>query len=164
MQAAGIHKAAFPDTSNAMSLMAAFLGNWTVERHIHDQGGKRLGRFEGIVQFSRAGEHVCYAEEGLMQYGGQAQFKASRVYQWRFPGGARIEVKFADGRDFHSIDFVRGSVSASHFCAPDKYDVTYDFGNWPEWSTEWHVEGPRKAYRMMSIFRRAAPDCAPPHL
>ena len=35
------------------------------------------------------------------------------------------------------------------------YRVRYDFSDWPDWRTIWHVTGPRKAYEMVSHY---APD------
>ena len=37
-----------------------------------------------------------------------------------------------------------------HLCAPDRYEVAYDFTAWPHWSATWTVEGPRKDYVMTS--------------
>jgi hypothetical protein len=76
--------------------------------------------------------------------------EAERVYLWR-ASGAGIEVLFDDGRPFHRID---DSAEAAHWCDPDQYDVTYEFGRWPKWSSRWRVLGPRKDYVMVSNYSR----------
>jgi hypothetical protein len=76
-----------------------------------------------------------------------------RCYRWiRTESGA--DVQFDDGRPFHSVDLSRTRPQASHDCPPDRYDVTYDFGQWPVWSLHWIVKGPRKDYSMTTWFRR----------
>jgi len=145
------------DDAGAIALPAHFLGEWLIERHILDVDSQWLGRFDGTALFTRTNDGLHYLEEGRLRFGGLDAIKASRVYQWRFPGGARIEVLFEDGRAFHGFDFGRARVTASHYCDPDQYDVTYDFESWPLWRAEWRVEGPRKDYRMVSIYRRNAP-------
>jgi len=48
---------------------------------------------------------------------------------------------------------VRGGACA-HWCDPDQYDGQYDFSRWPEWRCIWQVRGPRKDYRMTSLYCR----------
>ena len=45
---------------------------------------------------------------------------------------------------------------AEHWCDPDMYRVGYDFSAWPEFAATWEVAGPKKAYRMVSRYRRQA--------
>ena len=62
-----------------------------------------------------------------------------------------IAVFFEDGRPFHW--FSDAQSAASHDCPPDLYAVSYGFGDWPEsWSARWQVSGPRKDYRMESLY------------
>jgi hypothetical protein len=63
-------------------------------------------------------------------------------------------VYFADGTFFHRFA-LSPQPEAAHFCAPDQYDVTYNFTDWPHWSSTWRVKGPRKDYTMQSRYIRA---------
>ena len=137
-----------------LSISDRFLGLWTIERDILDLDSEWIGRFDGQARFAPVNSGLHYREEGQLAFGGLESMTATREYIWRFPGGRRIEVMFEDGSPFHAFDMGRGRAEATHFCDPDQYDVAYDFSRWPEWRAEWRVEGPRKDYRMVSIYRR----------
>ena len=91
-----------------------------------------------------------YVETGLLRLGDQPPMNAERRYFWREGTGGVIEVLFDDGRAFHRID--PADPTDRHWCDPDTYDVTYDFGAWPNWSSTWRVRGPRKDYEMVSHY------------
>ncbi|MGI3171576.1 DUF6314 family protein [Pseudooceanicola sp. C21-150M6] len=131
--------------------LADFEGSWVVARQIRNAVGPDYV-FDGRAVFARDREGLVYREEGQMRTEGSAPMAARRVYLWR-QGDAGIEVFFEDGRFFHLIG-PGAEVSAGHDCAPDRYDVQYDFRDWPVWSSVWEVSGPRKSYRMESVFRR----------
>ena len=129
----------------------AFLGAWRIAREIEDRRGPD-GRFEGraIISEVAPGEWL-YHETGRLSFGAGQGFDAERRYLWR-PAGAMIDVFFDDGRPFHRIDLAGGADR--HHCAPDIYDVRYDFRDWPFWEAVWHVSGPRKDYVMRSRYRQ----------
>ncbi|MCV2865348.1 DUF6314 family protein [Albidovulum sediminicola] len=131
--------------------LADFAGRWRIERDILDQRAGQQGRFEGTATFSPEGAGLRYAEEGSLTLGAGAPVRAVRDYLWAEAGG-RIAVAFADGRPFH--DFAPDDPGATHFCAPDHYEVRYDFSRWPDWTAEWTVRGPRKDYTMVSRYSR----------
>jgi len=126
-----------------------FEGEWQITRRIEDALSGQEGQFAGAASFVRDVAGLQYSEKGLLTLGG-ASMKAERVYLWR-ASGAGIEVLFDDGRPFHRID---DSAEAAHWCDPDQYDVTYEFGRWPKWSSRWRVLGPRKDYVMVSNYSR----------
>ena len=126
-----------------------FEGEWQITRRIEDALSGQEGQFAGAASFVRDGSGLQYSEKGLLTLGG-ASMEAERVYLWRALG-AGIEVLFDDGRPFHRID---DSAEAAHWCDPDQYDVTYEFGRWPKWSSRWRVLGPRKDYVMVSNYSR----------
>ena len=136
-------------------LAALFRGHWFIKRDILDLDSEWLGRLEGHADFADLGGGALhYREEGRLRFGGLEDVQASRDYRWQIHPSGRIDVSFADGRDFHSFDFAYGRAEASHFCDPDLYEVAYDFSRWPSWRAEWRVEGPRKDYRMVTIYTR----------
>ncbi|WP_413869689.1 DUF6314 family protein [Albidovulum sp.] len=128
-----------------------FAGRWRVERRIDDRLGGVTGRFEGGAWFRPVPQGLAYREEGRLRLGAGPEVVAVRDYLWREEGG-RIVVDHADGRPFHAFDPT--APEGSHWCDPDDYRVRYDFSRWPEWRAEWTVRGPRKDYRMESIYTR----------
>ena len=137
--------------------LAEFAGKWQLRREIR-QGSGADAVFEGVAVLFEHTEHtggLLYEEDGQLQITGQRPMTATRRYLWQVGEGERIDIFFEDGRPFHTI--AAGGVSSKdrHYCDPDTYDVQYDFSLWPEWHCRWHVTGPRKDYRMHSVYTRA---------
>jgi hypothetical protein len=143
--------------------LAAFEGDWTIERTIEDNLAGRPGRLEGVARFAPEGPALAYLEEGLLTLGDGPAAPASRRYLWRDGGAGSIEVLFGDGRFFHRFEPGAPAPAAVHECAPDQYRVRYDFSRWPRWTAEWRVRGPRKDYAMVTRYqRRPPPDTETP--
>lgn len=138
-----------------------FTGSWALHRHIFDLDSQWLGRLEGQADLTPEGEALNYFEQGQLQFGGLTAMTATRRYFWHFPDEDRVEVTFEDGRAFHHFAPNETRAEATHFCDPDTYDVTYDFSGWPVWRVEWRVEGPKKDYRMVSVYSPLEPEEAP---
>lgn len=139
-------------TSNGSSgpgSLWAFVGVWSLEREIH-HGDGRIDRLTGQCRFTRSGPKVLQDETGWLETE-QGRFQASRRYVWKEAKNG-LQVYFADMRPFHSIPLGVAHPEAVHLCPPDRYQVAYDFIDWPRWRTVWTVEGPRKAYRMETVF------------
>ena len=123
---------------------ADFKRVWLLKREI-DHVGQGKARFEGLARITR---RWTYLESGTLEMKGQ-EFAASRRYEWR-PMDGGFDIRFEDGKPFHDLWFDR--PEAQHFCDPDSYHVSYDFDDWPRWSSTWRVTGPRKDYVMVSRF------------
>lgn len=130
--------------------LSDFLGEWRLERLILPAEGAQA-RFSGRAHFTPEGAGLRYVEAGELALPGAAPMRAERSYLWHAEG-ARIVVRFADGRAFHS--FTPEQTEAAHWCDPDDYRVRYDFAAWPRWHAEWQVKGPRKDYTMRSDYSR----------
>ena len=131
-----------------------FEGAWAIDRRVENAVGPDA-RFAGVARFVPGEGGLVLTEEGEMTVPGLTPMRATRRYLWR-EAAEGIDVFFDDGRYFHHIG--TGSVvEAAHDCAPDVYRVSYDFTGWPRWQAVWQVSGPRKAYRMTSVY---APDRA----
>lgn len=131
--------------------LADFEGGWRIDRRIANALGADAV-FSGTALFEAGKGGLVMRESGEIRIAGQAPMRATRDYIWR-DGAAGIEVFFDDGRFFHRIG---GGVQPedSHDCAPDVYQVAYDFAPWPRWSSLWQVSGPNKDYSMESLFER----------
>jgi hypothetical protein len=132
-----------------------FAGAWRLSRHIEDALAGGTARLEGYCRFTPQDDGLLCTESGtLILPGREGGFTAERRYFWRSdPDG--IAVFFDDGRFFHRFDPNAASPAADHDCAPDAYAVRYDFSDWPLWTAEWRVKGPRKDYQSRSTYRRA---------
>ncbi|MEM6579102.1 MAG: DUF6314 family protein [Pseudomonadota bacterium] len=128
-----------------------FEGAWRLERTIVHRAGQRA-TLSGRAVLTRHGSGLLYHEQGMLHLEGQAPVMAERRYLWSAGQARMIEISFEDGGAFHTIDPERPQTH--HHCAPDLYEVSYDFDKWPEWQSQWIVTGPRKSYRMTSIYQR----------
>ncbi|TMV77430.1 trigger factor [Thioclava sp. BHET1] len=136
-----------------MRQLADFGGEWRIARRIEDRRAGQSGAFEGRAVSTPDAAGLVYAEEGVLRIGSGPGMRAERRYFWQ-AAGAEIAVFFADGRAFHQFDPAEGGPAARHYCDPDIYDVVYDFSRWPDWRAIWEVRGPRKDYRMESLYQR----------
>lgn len=131
--------------------IAGFAGPWQLSKEITDKRGPDA-RFSGEARITQALGGFIYTEAGTLRFGTGASVQAERKYLWS-PSDGGIAVAFDDGRPFHHLPFQGGL--AEHFCDPDHYWVSYNFGGWPlHWTTHWTVSGPRKDYQMTCQFRR----------
>ena len=128
-------------------ILSDFEGQWRLDRQIeHDDG--TIARFSGTAQLTPDPDGLVYDETGTLEIPGQATMQATRRYFWK----EGLTMWFEDGRFFHTIPL--DGAEAHHNCPPDDYRVRYDFSEWPTWKTFWQVSGPRKSYRMASIYVR----------
>lgn len=134
-----------------MIALADLAGGWRLSRQIFDHRCARQGRFAGECHWRPDAIGYRQDEAGILSLGDAPPMQAHRRYLWR-ADGAGLAVFFADGRPFHRI--APGQLSDRHHCAPDCYDVTYDFSRWPDWTQSWRVQGPRKDMTIHSRFQR----------
>lgn len=127
----------------------ALAGVWSLRREIRHNDG-RIDHLTGQCTFTRSGPQLLQEETGWLETKA-GRFQASRRYVWK-EAGRQLEVFFEDMRPFHSVQLGVARPETVHLCPPDRYEVAYDFSTWPNWSTVWIVEGPRKGYRMESHF------------
>lgn len=126
------------------------IGAWRLSRRVRPDQGP-MARLDGEARVAPEAGGLRYREAGLLRLPGHAPMTAGRSYLWRVvPGG--IAVAFEDGRPFHVIDIAQARPEACHQCGADHYAVRYDLAGWPRWSSRWRVEGPRKAYTMVSRY------------
>ena len=132
-----------------LSSLSSLEGRWRLKRDIvHGDGA--VNTLTGTVHFHRAGARLIQDETGELVLGNQT-VKATRRYIWAACEG-RLDVFFDDMRPFHTVLLGVARHKTAHLCAPDRYEVSYDFSAWPKWSTCWQVEGPRKDYVMTSRY------------
>ncbi|MEM8694265.1 MAG: DUF6314 family protein [Pseudomonadota bacterium] len=128
-------------------LLADFEGRWQITRSI-SHANAPPARFHGEAIFTPSAGGLSYEEAGSLAIQGQVPMSSSRRYLWK----PDLTVWFEDGSFFHQVPPSGGQ--AAHWCDPDHYAVTYRFRNWPNFSVDWVVVGPRKDYRMRSQYVR----------
>lgn len=133
-----------------------FEGTWRLSRRITDRRVGQTGHAVGRVVLERDGSGLSYHESVTLHLPGQLPIEGTRCYRWHACDDG-IAVAFDDGRPFHTIALDRSRPEADHWCDPDEYDVVYDFVDWPVWTVTWEVQGPRKDYRMETLFARERP-------
>ncbi|WP_159441643.1 DUF6314 family protein [Roseivivax lentus] len=130
-----------------------FEGVWRFRRKITDRKLGQISQGQGTLRMIRDGGCLRYEEHVVLDLPGQPAIEGTRRYLWQScPRG--IEVLFDDGRPFHVIGLPDAAPSDMHPCEPDIYRVRYDLGDWPVWSQAWEVTGPRKDYRIDTLFVR----------
>jgi hypothetical protein len=137
--------------------VAAFLrGRWRVRRRIVDHRSGVEGSFEGTARFD---DDLSYFEEGELRYG-EHRGPATRSLRYVDRGGRRVEVKFADGRDFYVLELTGGGPAASdgwsaeHPCAADTYVVAGRITGPDSYTEHWHATGPAKDYELLTSYER----------
>ncbi len=129
--------------------LEALEGRWRLSRVIRNADGSEA-QLQGVTVFRREGDGLVQEEEGWLTLAGQAApLRATRRYLWA-EGGGGLEIRFEDGRPFHTVPLGVERPEAAHECVPDVYRVAYDFTDWPRWRAVWRVTGPRKDYVMTS--------------
>ena len=122
---------------------------WSISRQIidHTQDAKLTftGRCEVLNDW--------YNETGQIVFPDGKTLSSTRRYRWKACAGG-VDVHFDNGRFFHQIDLSTNSPTATHFCDPDDYVVSYGFTQWPVWTTLWRVKGTQKNYEMHSCYRK----------
>ncbi len=149
--------AAWPE---AGALLAALAGNWRLDRRIESPDPAQRGRFEGAARFAAAAGGLAYREEGLLHLGAGA-FRAGLRYLFAArPQGFAVLFAEAPARVFQEVVLSRDAGGllfggAEHLCGADRYLGTYRFLPDGGFTVVQRVEGPRKAYRLESRYRRA---------
>lgn len=141
-------------------------GAWTLRRDIQP-GGARL---YGDAVFAPSGEGaLAYRESGILTLADGGEFSAYRQYLYRSSGDS-VVVEFADGpdvgRQFLSLRFspTDGVLEASdvHACRDDAYHATYRILGPAAFEVVITVQGPAKAYELVSRYSRSLLDVPMP--
>lgn len=136
-------------------------GAWILRRDIRPA----VAHLCGNAVFAPAGEGaLAYRERGILTLADGGEFSANRQYRYRLIE-ERIVVEFADGPDigkqFLSLRFspTDSVLEASdvHICGDDTYRATYRILGPAAFEVLIMVQGPAKAYELVSRYCR--PPC-----
>jgi 3',5'-cyclic AMP phosphodiesterase CpdA len=128
-------------------------GTWRIVRRIDDRLQAKTGRLAGVAAFVPVPGGLRYGESGALAWG-EYRGEAACAYVFALDGAAGAEVRFPDGRRFHSLDLADGVAAVSHHCVPDRYDGLYRVRDRDRWTLAWLIEGPRKRSRIVTLYSR----------
>jgi hypothetical protein len=125
------------------------LGEWTLMRRVADLRAHRFGAVRGTLRLQRDGDHIEWAENGILLWEG-ARIPVSRGYRLRREHDGWW-VLFADGRAFHPW---RPGEWVVHPCRADRYRGLINIDDAGRWRVLWDVRGPGKAQRILTRLTR----------
>jgi hypothetical protein len=134
-------------------LRAFLAGPWRITRRIHDVRQHLTGRLTGSATFAPAPQGLMYGEAGLLRFGAY-QGEAARRYLFAFDRAGATSVHYADGSLFHPLNLSVGKDDIRHHCGEDHYRGRYRVLNANAFAVSWDVTGPRKRYRMATLYTR----------
>lgn len=141
---------------HTQNLRTFLTGTWDVHRTLRDLDSGATGTFTGTTDFSANHDGgLLHKEQGMLVWDHADPVRAVRNLIWR-PGAAPscMNVFFADGRPFHSLELVTGEDSADHWCPPDLYRGTFRIEDPARWSYSWRVTGPHKDLELKTVLIR----------
>ncbi len=130
-----------------------FAGSWALLRRLEDRRQRQTGSILGQASFAPDGAGLSYAEHGQIAFGSH-RGPVFRRYRYAFPSAQRAEVRFEDGRFFHSLDLSAGPAEATHRCGEDFYRGRLERLADHCWQARWRVTGPRKDLVLTSQYLR----------
>ncbi|MEH0109043.1 DUF6314 family protein [Tersicoccus sp. MR15.9] len=138
--------------------LAWFVGRWSMERRLDDRRAGRAYTVTGTALFRTTDVDgvLAYEETGELAGDGQPPAPVQRQLTWHDEGGARVLLRFADGREYLHLDLSDGHADGVHPCAPDTYLSTLTVEDDDAWSETWDVTGPAKDYTALTRYRRLA--------
>lgn len=138
-------------------VLARLVGCWSLDRKIAGQGSMR-----GVATVEAGADGwTQYFEAGRLRLDIGESFDATRRYSYRaLPTGFAIFFSEAPPRLFHEVrlepapEGLRGQ--ATHLCGNDLYRTDYVFRPDGSFSVRHAIQGPRKAYAIVTCYRRVA--------
>lgn len=137
-----------------------FAGSWTFERELTE--GAARHRVGGIATFTETDRRIPdslysldFLESGELRLDGSEQSLPVERRLVHHATAAGIDVRFAHGGHYVTLDLAGGSCVAEHPCKADTYLITVSLDDPDTWTEHWQVTGPTKDYTATTRYRRA---------
>lgn len=144
-------------------LFQRLLGTWHIQRLLG-----QVGIMEGVAHFRAWSPEVWhYQERGIADWKAQKKISVYREYAYLCQEDT-IAVHFWDpklqqpAKLLHTLSFGEEVTSRGvrvahgmHQCGEDTYKACYRFFTQDHFELTYQVEGPRKDYKLQTVFRRA---------
>jgi hypothetical protein len=141
-------------STSVMDLQSWLTGDWRIDRSVRHADGQ-FSMFAGSATFSnRADGALDYCESGVHRVRDQ-ELPAEQRYVYGFSEPGVAEVRFGDGRFFHTMRLSSRPATALHVCGDDHYSGTFRTVGEAAWEAIWDVRGPSKQYVSTTLFERA---------
>jgi hypothetical protein len=149
----------------ASDLLAYLAGSWTFTRQMQSLDGASIGKAQGQAQFdlATAAATLHYHETGQLQLQAEARaISFSRRFDYQLQDDL-WQVSFADGpqagQAYQRYRYDAGQRALLpeeiHVCLQDHYDGSYRLLDEACFTLQTRIEGPHKAYLLLSRFSRA---------
>lgn len=139
--------------------LAWFAGAWRFEREVTE--GAAVHQVRGTAEFTETTDRIAgstysldFLESGELRMDGSdaAMPVQRRLTHHATPGG--IEVRFAQGGHYLTLDLAGGECVAEHPCRADTYLITVTIDGPDAWTERWQVSGPTKNYSALTRYWR----------
>lgn len=146
-------------------MLENLVGHWTLQRRVVLTSGSLMATMKGTASIALPVEGACqYSEEGTIKMADSNHplIVFTRRYIYRDEQGT-LAIYFDEKpmRLFQNIAFKAvGKTfegSATHYCSPDTYTSHYQFLRPDSFNIKHHIEGPRKAYTIFTVYERLCP-------
>lgn len=145
---------------DAVEQLAWFAGSWRFDRELTE--GPAVHHVNGTAEFVETTTTINeslysldFLESGeLLLSGSDATVPVER----RLTHHATIDdidVRFAHGGHYLTLDLAGGECVATHPCAADTYLITVTIDGPDAWTERWRVTGPTKNYSAVTRYRRS---------
>ena len=134
-------------------LRAFLAGPWRITRRVRDVRQNLTGKLAGNANFAPAPQGLAYDETGLLRFG-HYEGETARRYLFAFDRPDAAHVHHADGSLFHPLNLSAGLDNIEHQCGEDHYRGRYRVLWRDRFAVSWDVSGPRKRYRMSTLYKR----------
>lgn len=148
-----------PLVTAGVQILQNLRGAWMLRRDIEPAGAQ----LHGDAVFARFGEGaLAYRESSILTLADGRVFSACRQYRYRLSEDS-VVVEFADGphigTQFLSVSFSRTDTgleaSGVYACGDDTYHATYRILGPAAFEVVIMVQGPAKAYELVSRYSRS---------
>ncbi len=123
-------------------------------RRISDARADMMGRLTGWAVFTSSADGLIHEEKGDLSFGAY-RGPVARRYHLAIESPFTGMVRHWDGSLFHALDLVSGTAGILHRCGEDHYRGRYRVLDENRFTVSWQVTGPRKQYRLATLYRRA---------
>ena len=137
-----------PSVFMGRGLLPDLVGRWRISRRIIGENA----RFKGEAVIAPHNGVLRYAENGILKQADTTN-EAYRNYIYDVDGDT-LRISHPDGAQFIVLSFENGQARASHQCGQDRYDAFFRFESDGRLTMVYDVRGPRKAFRVVSVFKR----------
>lgn len=139
--------------------LAWFAGCWQFDRQITE--GSAVHQVTGTAEFTDTAAKIAgslysldFLESGELRLAESEEAMPVERRLTHHAAADGIDVRFADGGHYLTLDLSGGDSTANHPCKADDYLITVTIDDQDNWTELWQVTGPTKDYSAVTRYRR----------